>query len=227
MLFNKKNLPPGFYVYMYLRKDGTPYYVGKGFASRAWVQHRNNKTKSGVHTPSNDRIVIVAYNLTEIWSFIIERKVIRWYRRKDVDYSNSIDLIPLGILHNKTDGGEGTHGHKSAKGMLGKTQTESAKKAMSESKKGGNNPNYGKIYSKEEAKKFGHTRNKGSKRGDIQKQKMKDSHADFSGSNNPNFGKTHKESTLEKMRIPKVRICRLIDRKEMSVNYFNRTTTRH
>ena len=112
MLFSKKNLPPGFYVYLYLRTDGTPYYVGKGFGDRAWVQHRNYKLKTGVHTPKNNtRIVIVFYNLLEIGALALECKLIRWYRRKDINYSIEVDPSPNGILHNKTDGGDGTSGY--------------------------------------------------------------------------------------------------------------------
>ena len=83
---------------------------------------------------------------------------------------------------------------------------------------GGGGWNIGYTYSAEERKKFGHTKHKGSKRTDKQKQEMKDNHADFSGSNNPNYGKKAKETTLTKMRVPKVRVCRIVDRKEMSVN---------
>ena len=43
----------------------------------------------------------------------LERKIIRWYGRKDIDYSTDKDygsLHPKGILYNKTDGGEGVSG---------------------------------------------------------------------------------------------------------------------
>ena len=107
MIFSKQNLPPGFYVYLYIRKDGTPYYCGKGFGNRAYTHGKGEKFR----TPKdNSRIVIVAYNLTELWALALERRIIKWYGRKDIDYSLDIDPRPAGILHNKTDGGDGVSG---------------------------------------------------------------------------------------------------------------------
>ena len=103
--------PIGYYVYAYLRADGTPYYIGKGVRYRAWANHRiNNK---GVHTPKQmSRIKILESNLSECGGLALERRYIRWYGRKDLTYSDR----PPGILHNKTDGGEGPGvPHKSTK----------------------------------------------------------------------------------------------------------------
>ncbi len=103
-IYSKNNPPQGFYIYAYLRKDGTPYYIGKGFDKRAWKSHRTlNRSGrwNGVHTPLNYRVIIMEANLTEIGAFALERRYIRWYGRKD---------IKTGILHNRTEGGVGGNG---------------------------------------------------------------------------------------------------------------------
>lgn len=94
-----------YYVYAYLRskdsdtaKAGTPYYIGKGCCYRA--NHNAHATK-----PPTDKslVVFLERNLTELGAFALERRMIRWFGRKDLN---------TGILRNLTDGGEGPSGYK-------------------------------------------------------------------------------------------------------------------
>jgi hypothetical protein len=88
-----------YYVYAYLREsDNTPYYIGKGKSYRAYAKNHS------VSVP-NDRskIIFIAEQLTNEDACTLEQETIRMYGRKD---------IGTGILHNRTDGGEGALGHK-------------------------------------------------------------------------------------------------------------------
>jgi hypothetical protein len=89
--------PNRFYTYAYLREDRTPYYVGKGKGDRAY-----RKRKSGIKPPKDkSRIILLKQNLTEQEAFKHEIYMIAVFGRKD---------LGTGILHNKTNGGEGTSG---------------------------------------------------------------------------------------------------------------------
>ena len=109
-----------YYIYAYLRnkdsktaKAGTPYYIGKGKGKRAWSkQHRIQFTPS--------QVVILESGLSELGAFALERRMIKWWGRKDLN---------TGILLNQTDGGEGRSGfsHK---------VSNEARAAMSAAKKG-------------------------------------------------------------------------------------------
>lgn len=100
-----------YYIYAYLRKDGSPYYIGKGSKNRAYNKHSLSLPKD------KSRIVIMEDNLTEVGALALERFYIRWYGRK---CDNS------GILRNLTEGGEGNSCKRS----------EETRKKMSLARKG-------------------------------------------------------------------------------------------
>lgn len=121
-----------FYVYAYLRKDGSPYYIGKGVDERAYAPHIRGQ---GSITPSDkSRIVFLEKNLSNVGACALERRYIAWYGRKD---------LGTGILRNLTDGGDGTRGirrtiseetrAKIAATNTGKTHSESTKDKMRKS----------------------------------------------------------------------------------------------
>jgi hypothetical protein len=80
-----------FYTYLWLREDGTPYYVGKGKGQRAYIRHR-------VGNPPPIERIIVQEHQTESEAFEAEAFLIQYYGREDQG---------CGGLLNLSDGGEG------------------------------------------------------------------------------------------------------------------------
>jgi len=129
----KYSMEQKYYVYEWLREDGTPYYIGKGEGFRAYC-------KRPYRPKDKNRINIIKENLTEQEAWDLETELIAIYGRKD---------LGTGILKNKTDGGEGgskstetrTKLSKAAKGKVpwnkGLTaKTDARVKRNAQSKKG-------------------------------------------------------------------------------------------
>ena len=87
--------------------------------------------------------------------------------------------IGTGILHNKTDGGDGA---------FGAVRSEETRKKLSEVNKGKNNPNYGKSFSNEHRKKLSEA-HKGKVLSEEHRRKNSEAKK---GLNNPNYGKKGK-----------------------------------
>ena len=151
-----------YYTYAYLREDGTPYYIGKGKRHRAF-----DRKKHSVFVPSRDRILFLKQNLTEEQSITHEIYMISIFGRKD---------LGTGILHNKTNGGDGCSGYNHTEEHKKYIKQKQLKRWSTEEQKnkirGKNNHFYGKTHSEETKRKIGtksKERNQGSNNGNSKK----------------------------------------------------------
>ena len=166
--------PYRFYTYAYLREDRTPYYIGKGTGKRL-----HNKGRKDIRPPKDkSRVIFLKKNLIEEEAFKHEIYMIAVFGRKD---------LGTGILHNRTDGGDGSSGvvvseetkRKMSKARKGKSFSEEHKRKISEAKKNQteetrkkiSQANSGRCYS-EEQRKLRSERAKGRKHTEETKKKM-------------------------------------------------------
>ena len=174
------------YVYAYLRKDGTPYYIGKGVGRRAVRKHT-------IQIPEDQtRIVVCEQNLTELGALALERRLISWYGRID-DKS--------GILRNLTPGGDGIE------------MTPSIRSKISQAHLGVPKPNVSKANKQRIGKS---TSLLGRSKPDDHKKNISLALTGLQRSNEhcKNISMAKKGKKLPKS------VCRIHDRKEMSLQHY-------
>ena len=120
-----------YYVYLYLREDQTPYYVGMGRKYRAFVRHKRRNGKCVPIPESRERIIFVHEGLTQQQAFKKEIELIAHYGIKEDG----------GLLINLSYGGEGAKHSESVRKRLsevhtGKQLSAETKKRISQAHKG-------------------------------------------------------------------------------------------
>lgn len=110
------------YVYLWLREDRTPYYVGKGQGYRKRIKHYHKNHY--INPPPLDRIVVVKYFEEEAESYTFEEWLIQVYGRKTEG----------GILINQSIGGRNRCSLVRSEEERGRRRKETMKKYKSSEK---------------------------------------------------------------------------------------------
>jgi hypothetical protein len=214
-----------FYVYVYYRRDGTPFYVGKGKGKR-YLLHINeairyNKTQKHKEILAflNDgelpTISKIVENVSEEFAFLVEEEFIEKYGRID---------LGTGCLCNMTNGGDETK-RRMVRGLLHyvlferviddaykekvriglkryyhyNTVSEETRQKLSEANSGEKNGMFGKHHT-DEVKAHLSRVNIGKVLSEETRQKIsKVLSVTMSGENNPFYGKIHKEESKQKI----------------------------
>jgi len=85
-----------YYVYAYIYKDGSPYYIGKGSGNRAYDKHQRNLLPR-----DKSCIIILKDSLLEDEAYDLETELVESIGRLD---------LGTGPLKNLTNGGKGANG---------------------------------------------------------------------------------------------------------------------
>lgn len=178
-----------FYVYIYSKPDGTPFYVGKGCGKR-YIKHLND-AKSNRHSDSYNIRTIrkllsmgespiiekVIENIDEELAFFIEEALISKYGRKD---------LGTGILVNQTAGGDGIR--QVSKEVLKKQTAKFIKWSKEE-----------RVVDSEYRSKISEGLKQHYIDNPVTDEKKQHLSKLFKGSGNPFYGKTHTQQTIEKV----------------------------
>lgn len=186
-----------YYVYAYINsKTGVPYYIGKGKGKRAFTK------RPGISTPKDQtKIIMCETGLSEIGSLALERRLIKWFGRKDNG---------TGVLLNRTDGGDG---------LSGRIMPDKERTWRSERYSGEGNPQFGKLVSDD-------TRQK-NREWQLSRPPMSEETRSKLVASRVGKKRGHYNVVNSRKGIPKPKIvCRIYDRKEMDIGNFQKYVNR-
>jgi len=166
-----------FYSYLWIRKDGTPYYAGKGSKRRAFINQGHN-----THCPKDTKRILVFPMQSESDAFESEIALIELFGRKDDG---------TGCLRNWTNGGEGVSGHRWK--FRGQVQTEKQRQASLANAKKAADAIRGQSFSAEHRQRLSNA-NAGKQRTAEQRQRISEAKRGkpidaLKGDKNPRWGK--------------------------------------